>query len=423
MIHRQRGGIGATIAVNLHGDMIGPMTTRAPKPAAGSVGTVDTQFLDLPKPLALDCGRELHPIRVAYETYGTLSPSRDNVILVCHALSGDAHAAGFSRKPAAESTRDGFRAEERDAGASRGLGWWDGMIGPGKAFDTDHFFVVSTNLLGGCRGTTGPASTNPATGRAYGSGFPVITVADMVRTECAVLEELGITRLAAVAGGSLGGMQALEWAVLYGDRVGAIIPIASTHALQPQGVAWNAIARNAITADPDWQHGHYYGSGRAPTAGMGLARMVGHITYLSARSLNEKFGRRLQFADDIRYELTEPEFEVESYLRHQADSFVKRFDANTYLYTSRALSYFDLARQYGAGSLTQALRGVSARTLLIAFSSDWLYPPSGSEELAAALRANGKFVQLHVIEAPYGHDCFLLEEGRQTPMIQEFLAR
>jgi homoserine O-acetyltransferase len=218
-------------------------------------------------------------------------------------------------------------------------------------------------------------------------------------------------------------MQALEWAVLYGDRVGAIIPIASTHALQPQGVAWNAIARNAITADPDWQHGHYYGSGRAPTAGMGLARMVGHITYLSARSLNEKFGRRLQFADDIRYELTEPEFEVESYLRHQADSFVKRFDANTYLYTSRALSYFDLARQYGAGSLTQALRGVSARTLLIAFSSDWLYPPSGSEELAAALRASGKDVQLHVIEAPYGHDCFLLEEGRQTPMIQEFLAR
>ena len=228
--------------------MIGPMTTRAPKPAVGSVGTVDTQFLNLPRPLALDCGRELHPIRVAYETYGTLSPSRDNVILVCHALSGDAHAAGFTTMPVAASTRDGFRADERDAGTGPGLGWWDGMIGPGKAFDTDRFFVVSTNLLGGCRGTTGPASTNPATGRAYGSGFPVITVSDMVRTECALLEELGITRLAAVAGGSLGGMQALEWAVLYGDRVDAIIPIASTHALQPQGVAWNAIARNAITA-------------------------------------------------------------------------------------------------------------------------------------------------------------------------------
>jgi homoserine O-acetyltransferase len=403
--------------------MIAHMTTRASKTAAGSVGTVDTQFLDLPKPLALDCGRELHPIRMAYETYGTLSPARDNVILVCHALSGDAHAAGFSTTPAAESTRDGFRADERDAGRGRGLGWWDGMIGPGKAFDTDQFFVVSSNLLGGCRGTTGPSSSNPATGRPFGSDFPVITVADMVRAQHALLNELGITRLAAVAGGSLGGMQALEWAVLYGDKVDAIIPIASTHALHPQGVAWNAIARNAITADPDWQGGHYYGSGRAPTAGMGVARMVGHVTYLSAQSLSDKFGRRLQRADDIRYTLTEPEFEVESYLRYQAETFVKRFDANTYLYTSRALSYFDLARQYGRGRLSDAVRNVSARTLLIAFSSDWLYPPSGSEELSAALRANGKDGQLHVIDAPYGHDCFLLEEARQTPLIQEFLAR
>jgi homoserine O-acetyltransferase len=389
----------------------------------GSVGTVDTLFLDLPKPLALDCGLELHPIRIAYETYGTLSAARDNVILVCHALSGDAHAAGFTTMPAAASARDGFRADERDAGMSRGLGWWDGMIGPGKAFDTDRFFVVSSNLLGGCRGTTGPSSTNPATGRAYGSDFPVITVADMVRAQRALLNELGITRLAAIAGGSLGGMQALEWAVLYGDQVDAIIPIASTHALHPQGVAWNAIARNAITADPGWQGGHYYGTGRAPTAGMGVARMVGHITYLSATSLNQKFGRRLQSGTDIRYDLTEPEFEVESYLRHQADAFVKRFDANTYLYTSRALSYFDLARQYGGGRLTHALRNMSARTLLIAFSSDWLYPPSGSEELADALRANGRDVELHVIDAPYGHDCFLLEEARQTPMIQNFLAR
>jgi homoserine O-acetyltransferase len=245
----------------------------------------------------------------------------------------------------------------------------------------------------------------------------------MVRAERGLLEALGITRLAAVAGGSLGGMQALEWAVQYGDRVGAIIPIASTHALHPQGVAWNAIARSAITADPDWQDGHYYGTGRAPTAGMGVARMVGHITYLSAQSLGAKFGRRLQFADDIRYTLTEPEFEVESYLRHQADAFVKRFDANTYLYTSRALSYFDLARQYGGGDLARALRNLSAKTLLIAFSSDWLYPPSGSEELAAALRSAGKEVELHVIDAPYGHDCFLLEEARQTPMIQDFLGR
>jgi homoserine O-acetyltransferase/O-succinyltransferase len=399
------------------------MATPAPKAAAGSVGTVETHFLDLPMPLALDCGLELHPIRIAYETYGRLSPARDNVILVCHALSGDAHAAGFTKTPVTESTRDGFGAEERDAGKGRGLGWWDGMIGPGKAFDTDRFFVVSTNLLGGCRGTTGPSSTNPATGRPYGSDFPVITVADMVRAERAFLRELGIRRLAAVSGGSLGGMQALEWAVLYPDDVDAIVPIASTHALHPQGVAWNAIARSAITADPDWQGGHYHGTGRAPTAGMGVARMVGHITYLSATSLHDKFGRRLQFSDDIRYTLTEPEFEIENYLRYQADTFVRRFDANTYLYTSRALSYFDLARQYGRGQLTRALRNVSARTLLIAFSSDWLYPPSGSEELATALRSMSKEVELHVIDAPYGHDCFLLEEARQTPMIQEFLAR
>jgi homoserine O-acetyltransferase len=401
--------------------MMASMGTPASKPAAGSVGTVETQFLDLSRPLALDCGRTLHPVRIAYETYGTLSPARDNVILVCHALSGDAHAAGYAKSPPAESTRDGFGAEDTGT-ARRGLGWWDGMIGPDKAFDTNHFFVVSTNLLGGCRGTTGPSSTNPATGRPYGSDFPVITVADMVRTERAFLDELGIERLAAVAGGSLGGMQALEWAVLYPDQVDAIVGIASTHAVAPQGVAWNAIARNAIMADPAWQGGHYYGTGRTPDAGMGIARMVGHITYLSAKSLGDKFGRRLQFAADVRYTLTEPEFEVENYLRHQADSFVRRFDANTYLYTSRALTYFDLARQYGNGSLMHALRNVAARTLLIAFSSDWLYPPSGSEEIAEALRALGRDVELHVIEAPYGHDCFLLEEARQTPMIQRFLA-
>jgi len=403
--------------------MIAAMAAAAPRHAAGSVGTVETQFLDLPTPLQLDCGRDLFPVRVAYETYGTLSPARDNVILVCHALSGDAHAAGFARTPPAESTRDGFAAEDRDATVGKGLGWWDGMIGPGKAFDTDRFFVVSTNLLGGCRGTTGPSSIDPATGRPYGSTFPVLTVADMVRTERAFLDELGIPRLAAVAGGSLGGMQAFEWSILYPDQVDHVVAIASTHAIEPQGLAWNAIARNAIMADPAWQGGHYYGTGRKPDGGMGVARMVGHVTYLSAKSVGEKFGRRLQFADDIRYTVTEPEFQVENYLRHQAEAFVRRFDANTYLYTSRALTYFDLARQYGKGSLTEALRPVRARTLLIAFSSDWLYPPSGSLELAEALRSLGKEVECHVIEAPYGHDCFLLEEARQTPMIQQFLAR
>ncbi len=384
---------------------------------------VETQYLDLPEPLALDCGKELSPVRIAYETYGTLSPSKDNVILVCHALSGDAHAAGYAAHLTSESTRDGFRADERDAGKKAGLGWWDGMIGPGKAFDTEKYYVVSTNLIAGCRGSTGPSSENPATGRPYGSDFPVITVADMVRAERAFLRELDIHELFAVSGGSLGGMQALEWAILYPDAVSVIIPIASTHALNAQGVAWNAIARNAIITDPDWQDGHYYRTGREPRTGMAVARMVGHITYLSAASMKEKFGRRLQDKDDVSYSLTSPDFEVESYLRHQADKFVERFDANTYIYLSRALTYFDLARQYGEGSLERAVAAVQAKTLLICFSSDWLYLPEYSEALAAALTANDKDVELHVIDAPYGHDCFLLEEARQTPMIRDFLAR
>jgi homoserine O-acetyltransferase len=320
-----------------------------------------------------------------------------------------------------ESTRDGFAAEERDGAAPKGLGWWDGMIGPGKAFDTDRYFVVSTNLLGGCKGTTGPSSIDPATGAAYGSDFPVITVADMVRTERAFLHELGIDRLAAVAGGSLGGMQALEWAISHPDDVDAIVAIASTHALHPQGVAWNAIAREAIRRDPAWQGGHYHQTSQRPDDGMSVARMVGHVTYLSGVALEGKFGRRLQDSDHVRYTITEPEFEIESYLDHQAESFVKRFDANTYLYTSRALTYFDLARDHGDGSLQRALEGVEARTLLIAFSSDWLYPPVASEEIDAALRTLDKPVELHVIDAPYGHDCFLLEEARQTPLIRTFL--
>ncbi|MEV6930957.1 homoserine O-acetyltransferase [Dactylosporangium sp. NPDC051485] len=393
----------------------------APTSAAGSVGPVETRYADLPDPIELDCGRRLTQVRVAYETYGTLSPERDNVILVCHALSGDAHAAGRS-VTSTESTRDGFGAEDRDGTGTQGLGWWDGMIGPGKAFDTDHFFVVSTNLLGGCRGTTGPSSVNPETGRPYGSDFPVVTVADMVRTERAFLATLGIERLAAVAGGSLGGMQALQWAVQYPDRVGAVVAIASTHALHAQGLAWNAIARDAIMRDPDWQGGHYHGTGRAPSAGMGVARMVGHVTYLSSDAMTDRFGRGLQSSADVRYTITDAEFQVESYLRHQAGTFVRRFDANTYLYTSRALTYFDLARQHGDGSLAQALEGVAARTLLIAFSSDWLYPPSASKDIADALLGLGKPVEFHVIDAPYGHDCFLLEEGRQTPIIRRFLS-
>ncbi|HLZ48059.1 MAG TPA: homoserine O-acetyltransferase [Candidatus Limnocylindria bacterium] len=387
----------------------------------GTVGTVHTKYVDLPEALRLDSGRTLAPVRIAYETYGTLSPAKDNVILVCHALSGDAHAAGWSDDPAAPTTVDGVGAADR---GKRGLGWWDGMIGPGKAFDTDRYFVVCSNLIGSCRGSTGPASIDPATGRAYGATFPVITVPDMVRAERALLRELGIDRVLAVSGGSLGGMQALEWAVAFPDAVRAIVPIAATARLGTQGVAWNAIARNAITSDPNWQGGAYDGTGRAPDAGIKIARMVGHVTYLSAQAVREKFGRRFQRGgDEPLYDLTAADFEVESYLRYQADAFAARFDANAYLYISRALTYFDLARTYGQGSLERALDRVRAATLLLSFSSDWLYPPRDSEEIAAALRAAGKDVRHAIIQADYGHDSFLLEEAEMTREIAAFLDR
>jgi homoserine O-acetyltransferase len=390
--------------------------------APGSAGVFQTQHVDLHDPLPLDSGRTLEQVRIAYEAYGRLSPARDNVILICHALSGDAHAAGFSDDPQAPSAVDGFRADERGIKArGGGLGWWDGMIGPGKAFDTERYYVVCTNLIGSCRGSTGPGSTDPATGKPYGPNFPVITVGDMVRAEKRFLDTLGIDSLLAIAGGSLGGMQALEWSVAYPRMARSAVSIASTARLGSQGVAWNAIARNAIMADPDWQGGNYYGTGRTPLAGIGLARMVGHVTYISAESMREKFDRRLQDREQYSFTLTEPDFAVESYLRHQADTFAGRFDANSYLYISRALTYFDLARDHGGGSLQRAVADVSARYLLISFSSDWLYPPRDSEELEAALRANGKHVEHHLIQANYGHDSFLLEEARQAPIIAAFL--
>jgi homoserine O-acetyltransferase len=387
----------------------------------GSAGVFRTQYVDLPAPLPLDSGRRLEHVRIAYEAYGRLAPARDNVILVCHALSGDAHAAGYSDDPEAPSAVDGFGADERGIAPRGGLGWWDGMIGPGKAFDTDRYHVLCTNLIGSCRGSTGPASLNPATGEPYGPDFPVITVGDMGRAEARFLDALGIDTLLAVGGGSLGGMQALEWSVAFPRRVRSVVSIASTARLGSQGVAWNAIARNAIMADPAWQGGRYYGSGRVPTAGIGLARMVGHVTYLSAESMREKFDRRLQDRERYSFTLTEPDFAVESYLRHQADTFAGRFDANSYLYISRALTYFDLARDHGGGSLTRALREASARYLLVSFSSDWLYPPRDSQDLEAALQANQKQVAHHLIHASYGHDSFLLEEARQAPIIAAFL--
>jgi homoserine O-acetyltransferase len=387
---------------------------------AGSVGVVRTEHMDLPRPLRLDSGRVLAPVRIAYETYGRLSPAKDNVLLICHALSGDAHAAGWSDDPSAPTTVDGAGAGARGRG---GLGWWDGMIGPGKAFDTDTYFVVCTNLIGSCRGSTGPGSIDPGTGRPYGATFPVVSVGDMVRAQAAFFDELGIERLFAASGGSLGGMQALEWTVQFPDRIRAIAPIAATAGLGTQGVAWNAIARNAIMADPDWQGGMYEGTGRRPEAGIKVARMLGHMTYLSERAVIERFGRRFQDGGAPSYDLAKADFQIESYLRHQSEGFAKRFDANAYLYISRALTYFDLARTYGNGSLERALARVRAATLLLSFSSDWLYPPGDSEEIARALRANGKDVEHIVIDADYGHDSFLLEEDTMTRNITRFLDR
>jgi homoserine O-acetyltransferase/O-succinyltransferase len=397
--------------------------SEAGDPNRGSVGVIETRFVDLPDPLPLDSGAMLGPVRLAYETYGTLSLTRDNVILVCHALSADAHAAGWSAEANAPSAVDGMGAEERGILPRSGLGWWDNMIGPGKAFDTDRYFVVCSNLIGSCRGSTGPSSINPATGCPYGLDFPVITVGDMVRAQRALLDALGIDKLLAVTGGSLGGMQALEWTIVYPEIVRTCIMTAGTARLDTRGVAWNAIARNAIMADPDWQGGHYYGTGRSPAAGIGIARMVGHVTYLSAQSMSEKFGSRLQDREDYSYSLTEADFQVESYLRHQAASFAARFDANSYLYISRALTYFDPARTHGEGSLERALADVQARFLLISFASDWLYPARDSQELERALRTLGKEVEYHNIDATYGHDSFLLEDAGQTPIMRAFLDR
>jgi homoserine O-acetyltransferase len=396
------------------------MPQRPTSPTRGSVGTTRTQYLTLPGPFALEGGASLPDVTLAYETYGRLAPDRGNAILACHALSGDAHAAGWSDDPTTPSAVDGVGADEKGIRPRGGLGWWDGMIGPGKAFDTDEYFVICSNVLGSCRGSTGPTSINPATGRRYATDFPMVTVGDMVRAQRLLLDRLEVPSLLATSGGSLGGMQAIEWTVRYPDRVQACIPIASTARLAPMGLAWSAIGRNAIMADPAWRNGQY-SLDDPPAAGLAVARMIGHVTYLSATSIAEKFGRRLQERDDYSYSFG-VDFAIESYLRYQGDSFTRRFDPNSYLYLSRALSYFDLARSYGGGSLAGALAGVEAHYLILSFSSDWLYPPSDSADLAAALRANGVDVEDHVIESTYGHDAFLLEEATQTEYIRPFLA-
>ncbi len=344
----------------------------------------------------------LDRLEIACETWGGPDSERGNAVLICPALSADAHAAG----------RGGA-----------GLGWWDPMIGPGKAFDTDRFFVICMSLLGGCGGTTGPGSPKPQSSRAYGPDFPPVTVGDITRASRAGLHELGIRRLAAIAGGSLGGMQALEWAAAYPDEIDAVAAVASTAALSTQGIGWNAVARNAITGDPAWHGGRYSEHGTRPTAGLGVARMVGHLTYLSAPGLEAKFGRRLQDREDFAGDLEAADFQVESYLRHQAAKFDRRFDANAYLLLSRALTWFDLARRHGGGDLAAAAARFRCRTLLLSFSSDWLYPSSDSARLAAALRSRRRHVVHHEIKTTYGHDSFLLEAARMTPLLRDFLHR
>jgi len=349
--------------------------------------------------ISLDSGATLAPVEVAYETYGQLNAGRSNAILVLHAFSGDAHAAGISPETGKP-------------------GWWDNMIGPGKAFDTNRYFVISSNVLGGCRGTTGPSSINPATGCPYGMSFPVITISDMVRLEKMLIDKLGIPRLLTVTGGSMGGMQALEWAVAYPDRVVSAIPIATTTRHSAQQIAFNEVGRQAIMADPDWNGGDYYGK-QPPARGLAVARMVGHITYMSDDSMREKFGRRLRGKENFGFDF-EVDFEVESYLRYRGSQFVGRFDANSYLYITKAMDYFDLTN--GKGSLAEALAPAQARFLVISFSSDWLYPSYQSQETVRALRARNCDVAYAELPSNYGHDSFLVDVAEQTELIRGFLA-
>jgi len=370
---------------------------------AGSAGIVRTRRVSFDQPgreLVLEGGGTLSPFTLAYETYGTLSERRDNAILVTHALSGDAHVAG------------------RHSANDKRPGWWDMLIGPGKGLDTDKYFVICSNVIGGCSGSTGPASENPATGRPYGTDFPIITIADMVNAQAMLLDHLGIEKLLAAVGGSMGGMQVLEWAISHPDRVHLCVPLATAARQPTQAIAFNEVGRQAIMADPNWKGGHYYG-GKPPAKGLSVARMVGHITYLSDEAMQEKFGRRLRDIHDYSFTFS-ADFEVESYLRHQGLSFTDRFDANTYLYITRALDYFDLTRQHG--TLVQAFRDVKARFLVMGFSSDWLHPPYQLKEIVSALRATHKHVSYYEVESHYGHDAFLLEREKMEGIIGAFLS-
>jgi homoserine O-acetyltransferase len=349
--------------------------------------------------ITLDNGATLAPVEVAYETYGQLNAAKTNAILILHAWTGDAHAAGISH----------------DDGKP---GWWDNMIGPGKGFDTNKYFVICSNVLGGCRGTTGPSSIDPATGCPYAMTFPVITIGDMVRLQSMLIDWFGIGRLLAVSGGSMGGMQALQWAVDYPDRLVSAIPIATTWRHSAQQIAFNEVGRQSIMADPDWNQGNYYGK-QPPARGLAVARMVGHITFMSDDSMREKFGRRLRGKESFGFDF-EVDFEVESYLRYRGAQFVGRFDANTYLYTTKAMDYFDLAA--GRTSLSSAFAGAKARFLVISYNSDWLYPSYQAREIVSALRGMNRDVAYVELESNHGHDSFLVDVAEQSQLVSGFLA-
>ncbi len=369
----------------------------------GSVGLVEAQFYTFAHPphaLQLESGSNLGPITLAYETYGELNEAKDNAILITHALSGDAHVAG------------------RHTANDRKPGWWDSMIGPGKAFDTNKYFVFCSNVIGGCQGSTGPSSINPVSGKPYGLDFPIITIHDMVKAQTTLMEHLGITQLLCVAGGSMGGMQALEWAVHYPDLVKSVMIIASTHLSGAQQIAFDAVGRNAIQADTNFNNGQYY-NGEMPVRGLAIARMLAHITYLSDQSMRTKFGRTLRENAAFHYDF-DSEFSVETYLDYQGQQFVNRFDANTYLYVTKAIDYFDISSGYA--SLDGALSNVKCKSFVLAFSSDWLYPPYFSEEIAYSLARQKKEVSYCNVESDYGHDAFLLEVDVMKKLISGYLA-
>jgi homoserine O-acetyltransferase len=358
---------------------------------------VESQLARFPS-IALDSGAMLQSIDVAYETYGALDSAKSNAILILHAFSGDAHAAGL------------------DAGGTPG--WWDNMVGPGKAFDTSKYFVICSNVLGGCRGTTGPSSLDPSTGKPYGMKFPVITIGDMVRLQKMLVDSLGIEQLLAVAGGSMGGLQVLEWVAAYPDSVRCALPIASTWRHSAQQIAFNEVGRQAVMFDPDWNAGDYYSSGKPPARGLSIARMVGHITYMSDESMRQKFGRRLRDKDAFGYDF-DVDFEVESYLRYRGAQFVDRFDANSYLFITKAMDYFDVTQ--GRGPLPAVFENAKTRFLVISFTSDWLYPTYQSLEIVRALRSRNREVAFVELESNYGHDAFLVEVGEQSEIVRGFL--